>query len=53
MYQKCPKCIGEGRVYNPLSTATYDICPVCKGRMVINVLTGLPPLPVAINLIEL
>lgn len=44
-FQLCPKCNGEGVVYNPHSTtASFDMqCPVCVGKMIINRQTGKPP----------
>jgi len=52
-FQLCPKCNGQGIVSKPqwiagdvyqwiASEATYT-CDVCKGKKIINKLTGLPP----------
>lgn len=41
-WQLCVKCNGEGSVpSNGINTAAQ--CPVCKGKMIISRLTGLPP----------
>ena len=46
MYQKCPKCNGEGIIEIP-SFGTImnkqETCPVCNGERIINQETGLPP----------
>jgi len=52
-WQACPKCSGQGTVSKPPYLAG-DInqwsdsvgqheCNVCKGEMIINIATGLPP----------
>jgi hypothetical protein len=28
---ECPKCLGEGEVYNPINDGIM-ICPLCKGK---------------------
>lgn len=49
-YQKCPLCEGYGKVpktsdYYQSSSAWSPIitCPVCKGELIIDETTGLPP----------
>ena len=37
MWQKCPNCMGAGKI------ADGTVCPSCQGRGIVNVLTGLPP----------
>lgn len=44
-FQLCPKCNGSGQVGRRYATtdATNETCPVCKGKMIINKITGQPP----------
>lgn len=44
-WQNCPKCNGEGYVHDPHCTTSAPIkeCNLCKGRMIISTVTGLPP----------
>ena len=44
LWQLCPKCNGQGTV-SPgyAATNTSCTCNLCNGRMIISVLTGLPP----------
>lgn len=52
-WQKCPKCDGQGTVLKPpylageiqhwTSSDTQHQCSVCKGKKIINIITGLPP----------
>ncbi len=46
MYQKCPKCNGEGIIEIPsLGTLVnkQETCSVCKGERIIHTESGLPP----------
>jgi len=44
-WQLCPKCDGAGRITaGPGSSTVFEPCPVCMGKMIINIQTGLPPL---------
>lgn len=42
-YQICPKCQGEGKVFEMGGTMPTGECPVCRGRMIIDESTGYPP----------
>lgn len=42
-WQKCPICNGSGKIYNTLSSSSYDTCSTCNGKKIISELTGLPP----------
>ena len=42
-WQLCPVCDGAGHFANLATTNAFDKCPVCKGKMIISRLTGLPP----------
>lgn len=45
-WQLCPKCLGSGRVMQTalsVSNITTWDCDVCKGKKIINVVTGKPP----------
>jgi DnaJ-class molecular chaperone len=43
-WQLCPKCGGVGRVNaGPGSINVFEPCPVCAGKMIINLQTGKPP----------
>jgi len=41
-WQVCPRCQGLGKVEDYL-LGTMDECPVCNGKMIINIRTGSPP----------
>ena len=43
MWQKCPICNGDGKVFKPLSNSSSSICTTCNGSKIISELTGLPP----------
>lgn len=44
MWQKCPICNGEGKLYNgSTSSAVYRVCDTCNGAKIISELTGFPP----------
>lgn len=44
MYQKCPVCYGTGINQSEIcSTNGLHVCTVCKGKRIINELTGKPP----------
>lgn len=48
-WQLCPKCNSDGNLfrYNSpsiIGTGTDTVCDVCKGKKIINIETGLPPL---------
>lgn len=45
-WQCCPICDGAGRV-TPIgiSSATFEVCTVCRGKKIISTLNGLPPEP--------
>lgn len=47
MYQKCPKCNGEGFIETiTLKNSIIlnkEMCPICKGECIIHTETGLPP----------
>lgn len=42
-FQKCPKCNGEGQVYNEYSSSRFNTCPLCLGEFVIHEEQGVPP----------
>ena len=52
-WQICPKCTGQGLVSKPTylagdinswaSSQISHTCNLCKGKMIINIDTGLPP----------
>jgi hypothetical protein len=43
-WQRCPICDGAGRVTpTGITSATFEACPVCRGKMIINIFTGYPP----------
>jgi hypothetical protein len=45
MYQKCPICQGTGADVNSLEKTSKDqVCPICKGKRIIDSVTGRPPL---------
>lgn len=44
MWQVCPMCKGSGVVLRLEDMTVNSVCPVCQGKMIINELTGLPPL---------
>jgi hypothetical protein len=46
-WQRCPICEGEGNamIYDPLKGQTFYPCSVCKGKKIIDTITGLPPIP--------
>ena len=43
-WQLCPRCSGEGLVYDPMSggTGPTRVCPVCNGGKLISNITGKP-----------
>lgn len=44
-WQKCPICDGQGIVStNGCSNSTTLTCPTCKGKRIIDELSGLPPM---------
>ncbi len=52
MWQQCPKCFGQGAVWFPPGMPMNDTftsdgrpheCDLCKGKMIISEITGLPP----------
>jgi len=47
MWQKCPICNGEGKIFGNFgsftSMNTSIICSTCKGHKIISTITGLPP----------
>ena len=44
MYQKCPICFGTGiDQISPYTDNATPVCPTCKGKRIINELTGKPP----------
>ena len=56
LWEKCPKCDGQGCVSKPhhiagdqttwsSSLATTHKCNVCHGKMIISKITGKPPKP--------
>lgn len=50
MWQKCPICNGEGSVE---MFHGFKECKVCKGEMIISVLTGRPPVPEKKEVVEI
>lgn len=42
-WQSCPRCAGYGKIEDTLM-GRMDDCPVCDGKMIINIKTGRPPL---------
>ena len=43
-WQRCPICGGAGKVTpTGITSATFEACPVCRGKMIINIFTGYPP----------
>lgn len=45
MWQKCPICLGTGKINSFSSTVFQLDCEVCNGKKIISELTGLPPGP--------
>ncbi len=43
MWQKCPICNGTGNSNSLVGEIVSSICRVCKGKGIINEITGLPP----------
>jgi hypothetical protein len=42
-WQRCPICEGRGTTGEYISAEGCVPCPVCKGKRIINTITGLPP----------
>lgn len=41
-WQICPKCLGEGYMEDYI-LGNRVLCNLCKGKMIVNILTGMPP----------
>jgi hypothetical protein len=43
-WQRCPICNGTGELPTMNTTACFEKCSVCRGKKIISIKTGLPPL---------